>query len=120
MAVAFWTSRSKAWRRASSSNCVYSWISPPTIERSPANHITAQAPAPHDHSETLSERLNGAVSGDIFGGGDVHAGLPTSQRSCPQPGELRTAATAPMRVIDVNGLAPLRGDYRQTLLNFSS
>src|SRR5271165_3786556 len=36
MAVAFWTSRSRAWRRASSRSWVYSWISPPTIERRPA------------------------------------------------------------------------------------
>src|SRR5580704_17615611 len=36
IAVAFSTSRSKAWRRASSRSRVYSWISPPTMVRSPA------------------------------------------------------------------------------------
>src|ERR1700758_208033 len=36
IAVAFCTMRSSAWRRASSSIWVYSWISPPTIERNPA------------------------------------------------------------------------------------
>src|SRR5579864_8233400 len=36
MRLAFFTRRSTAWRRASSRSCVYSVISPPTIERSPA------------------------------------------------------------------------------------
>src|SRR5271155_171705 len=36
IAVAFSTSRSKAWRRASSSNRVYSWTPPPTMVRTPA------------------------------------------------------------------------------------
>src|SRR6201995_5635419 len=36
IALALCVSRSSAWRRASSSICVYSWISPPTIDRSPA------------------------------------------------------------------------------------
>src|SRR5215475_326535 len=39
IAVAFCTSRSSAWRRASSSICVYSWISPPTIDRSAATRL---------------------------------------------------------------------------------
>jgi hypothetical protein len=39
IALAFCTSRSSAWRRASSSICVYSWISPPTIDRSPAMRL---------------------------------------------------------------------------------
>src|SRR5665811_2447155 len=34
--VALRTSRSIAWRRVSSSSSVYSWISPPPMERSPA------------------------------------------------------------------------------------
>ena len=34
--VAFWTIRSIAWRRVSSRRLVYSWISPPPSERSPA------------------------------------------------------------------------------------
>ena len=33
--VAFWTILSIAWRRVSSSRLVYSWISPPTMERRP-------------------------------------------------------------------------------------
>jgi hypothetical protein len=36
MGVAFLTIRSTAWRRASWSSCVYSVISPPASERSPA------------------------------------------------------------------------------------
>src|SRR6185437_13217016 len=70
--VAFSTSRSSAWRRASSSRRVYSWISPPTMVRKPAMMLPPR-PRLHDDPETLSERPDGAVAGDGFRCGDDHA-----------------------------------------------
>ena len=42
----------------------------------PGDQIAAQPSAAHDHPETLSERLNGAMSGDIFGRDDDHGDAP--------------------------------------------
>src|SRR6185312_12617205 len=66
MAVALRTSRSTAWRRVSSSSWVYSWISPPTMERRLA---TMLPPRPRERTTTpktwpsvLARRVPGMFS----------------------------------------------------------
>ena len=64
----FWTIRSIAWRRVSSSRLVYSWISPPPMRPQARHEVAPEAAAADDDAEhwpfvsaTRYPAMNGAV-----------------------------------------------------------
>ena len=51
---------------------MYSWISPPPIDRRPGHEVAAEAPAADDEPEHLALRLGDAIAGDERRGRDDH------------------------------------------------
>src|ERR1700722_6826615 len=93
IAVAFSTSRSKAWRGAPPRGRGYFWVFPPPRGggprlpeeprifvdppaddgAEPRHDVSAEPTAADDDAEALSERLDGAVAGDVLRCDDDHA-----------------------------------------------
>jgi hypothetical protein len=83
LSFAFFTRRSTAWRRASSSSCVYSLISPHKRTQ-PRHDVAAEAAASHNDTKYLTLDLVHPVTRNVLGCDDQHE-YPQSAHRVPLP-----------------------------------